>query len=122
MKGIGIDICNIKRFERLSCDNSFINRIFTENEIIYCNSRKRKKSEAFAVRFAAKEAFSKAIGTGFRKGVSLREIEIIKDEFGKPSIVLYGETKDFFYNNIAGTIFLSLSHEKEMAIAMVVVE
>jgi len=122
MKGIGVDICNTKRFERLTENNSFINRIFTENEIIYCNSRKRKKAEAFAVRFAAKEAFSKALGTGFRKGVSLKEIEIKKDELGKPFIVLLGETKNFFESRVGGTIFLSLSHEKEIAIAMVVIE
>ena len=122
MKGIGIDICNVKRFERLTENNSFINKIFTENEIIYCNSRKRKKSEVFAVRFAAKEAFAKALGTGFRKGISLKEIEIKKDELGKPSIVLYGNTKDFFESQVGGTIYLSLSHEKETAIAMVVIE
>ena len=122
MRGIGIDICNVKRFERLTENNTFINRIFTENEIIYCNSRKRKKNEAFAVRFAAKEAFSKAIGTGFRKGVSLKEIEIKKDELGKPSIILYGNTKDFFDNKIGGTIYLSLSHEKEIAVAVVIIE
>jgi len=122
MKGIGVDICNVKRFERLTENNSFINKIFTENEIIYCNSRKRKKSEVFAVRFAAKEAFAKALGTGFRKGISLKEIEIKKDELGKPSIVLYGNTKDFFESQVGGTIYLSLSHEKETAIAMVVIE
>ncbi len=122
MKGIGIDICSVKRFDRLSEDNSFINKIFTENEIIYCNNRKRRKSEAFAVRFAAKEAFSKAMGIGFRKGLSFREIEIVKDELGKPTLVLYGKTKELFDKLESRAIFVSLSHEREAAVAVVVIE
>lgn len=120
MYGIGIDICEVKRFDRLKQDERFLQRIFSENEILYCSKLKRS-SEAFAVRFAAKEAFSKAIGTGIAKGVSLSEIEIKKEESGKPYISLTGNTLDLFNKLGDKKIHLSLSHEKTSAVAVVVI-
>ena len=89
--GIGTDIVNIKRIEKsLKLYGSrFKNNIFSKNEIIYCE--KKKNSGAFyAKRFAAKEALSKALGTGIRKGIKFKNIEILNDSYGKPSIQLKG--------------------------------
>ena len=87
--GLGTDIVNIKRI-----DNSlkkyglvFKNKIFSKKEISYCE-KKKNPSAFYAKRFAAKEAFSKAIGTGIRKGLSLKDIEISNNLYGKPTIVL----------------------------------
>lgn len=110
--GIGVDIADNARFESLG--EGFLKRIFTPLEISEGELR-AKKGEFFASRFASKEAFSKALGTGL-VGLSPREIEIIEDEKGKPSIRLL-KALDKEYK-----IHLSLSHEKEMSIAMVVIE
>jgi len=87
MISIGIDICNVKRFDRLKENRAFLKRVFAESELEICLKRKRI-SECLAVRFAAKEAFVKAIGTGIRDGIKLREIVIRKNEieFFKKSI------------------------------------
>ena len=85
--GIGTDIINIKRMEKSIKKNgdNFINKIFSQKEILYC--KKKKNPFAFyAKRFAAKEALSKALGTGIRKGINFKNIEISNDNFGKPSI------------------------------------
>ena len=85
--GIGTDIVNIKRIDNSlkKYGSHFKNRIFSKKEIIYCE--KRKNSSAFyAKRFAAKEAFSKALGTGIKKGIYFKNIEITNDDLGKPSI------------------------------------
>ena len=94
--GIGTDIVNIKRMEKVikKNNNSFRNRIFSKNEIIY--GRKKKNPYPFyAKRFAAKEALSKALGTGIRKGINFKDIEITNDKFGKPLIKLSGSTATF---------------------------
>ena len=94
--GIGTDIVNIKRMDnslKKYCVN-FKNRIFSKNEIKYCD--KKKNSSAFyAKRFAAKEAFSKALGTGIRKGVRLKNIEITNNIYGKPYILLKGNIAEY---------------------------
>ena len=123
--GIGTDIVNIKRM-----DNSlkkygvnFKNRIFSKNEIKYCD--KKKNSSAFyAKRFAAKEAFSKALGTGIRKGVNLKNIEISNNIDGKPSILLKGKLQDYLKKRIKSKkydIHLSLSDDKPWAQATVII-
>ena len=89
--GIGTDIVNIKRMEKSlkRSGKRFKNNIFSKNEINYCE--KKKNSAAFyAKRFAAKEALSKALGTGIRKGIKFKNIEILNDSYGKPSIQLKG--------------------------------
>jgi holo-[acyl-carrier protein] synthase len=121
MLGIGTDICEVQRFDRLKENRSFLERIYSEKEIKYCGNRKAS-SQCFAARFAAKEAFAKALGTGIRKGIHLKEIEIENDELGKPFINLSGETKDTFEKLGCRSIHISISHEKTMAIAMVVIE
>ena len=90
--GIGTDIVNIKRIEKIlkKKNNNFKNRIFSNREIIYCDNKKNPSSY-YAKRFAAKEAFTKALGTGINKGISLKDIEIFNDSLGKPKIKLRGQ-------------------------------
>ena len=97
--GIGTDIVNIKRIESSLKKNGsvFKNRIFSKNEISYCENKKNS-SAFYAKRFAAKEAFSKALGTGIRKGVNLKNIEINNNSNGKPYILLRGNLPDLLKN------------------------
>ena len=90
--GIGIDIINTTRITRSVKQKKIINRLFNKKEIIKC-AKLRNKENCFAKRFAAKEAFSKAIGTGISKGINFNEIIIINDKKGKPNIKLVGKTK-----------------------------
>ncbi|OHD12137.1 MAG: holo-[acyl-carrier-protein] synthase [Spirochaetes bacterium GWD1_27_9] len=121
MFGIGVDIVEVKRFDRLKENESFLKKVFTEKEMAYC-LKKKAASECLAVRFAAKEAFAKALGTGFTKGIHFNEIEILKDENGKPYFILYNTTKEYFDKLSCKNIHLSLSHERSHAVAMVVIE
>ena len=123
--GIGTDIVNIKRMEKSLKKNghNFKNRVFSKNEIDYCE--KKKNSYAFyAKRFAAKEALSKALGTGIRKGIDFKNIEIFNDNFGKPFIKLSGSTANFLKKKIKTKkyfIHLSLSDDKPWAQATVII-
>ena len=120
--GIGIDIIEVKRIGKLITGSSrFRQRIYTQNEVSYCEAKKNK-DQNYAARFAAKEAFLKALGTGWRKGVAFREIEVVNDEHGRPEIVLYGETKKIAEKKLIKSIQVSVSHIKELAVAVVVVE
>ncbi len=122
--GIGIDIIEVARIERqlLKASKAFEQKIFTNKEIEYCNSKLKNKAQNYAVRFAAKEAFFKAIGTGWRDGLNWKEIEVENDELGKPSIILYGNSKKLIDNNKITRIHVSLSHIKEIAVAVVILE
>jgi len=123
--GIGTDIVNIRRIEQSLKKHkfSFKNKIFSKKEISYCE--KRKNSGAFyAKRFAAKEAFSKALGTGIRKGVNLKNIEITNNVHGKPSIYLKGNLANYLKKKIKCKkydIHLSLSDDKPWAQATVII-
>ena len=123
--GIGTDIVNIRRIEQSLKKHkySFKNKIFSKKEISYCE--KRKNSGAFyAKRFAAKEAFSKALGTGIRKGVNLKNIEITNNVHGKPSISLKGNLANYLKKKIKCKkydIHLSLSDDKPWAQATVII-
>lgn len=121
--GIGTDIVDISRIKRLTNKNKiFIKRIFSPTEIKYCESKKNKIS-SYSKRFAAKEAFSKALGTGISKGISFNEISINNNASGAPFIELTGKTKIIVKNLIKGKnkIYLSLSDEKKYALAMVII-
>lgn len=118
--GIGTDIVEIKRIEKvINRTNSFIGKSFTKDEIIYFELR-GLKANVIAGNFAAKEAVSKALGTGFR-GFGLQDIEILRDQLGKPFVKLSSniyrklEIKEF-------TMHISISHSKENAIAYAVME
>jgi len=123
--GIGTDIVNVKRIEKLLNKEGmkFKKRIFTPSEIKYCNNKKNPSSY-FAKRYAAKEALSKALGTGIRKDIKFKNIEVFNDKNGKPSIQLKGKTFDFFKKKIKNNkynIYLSLSDDKPWAQATVII-
>ena len=123
--GIGTDIVNIKRMQKILRinNNNFKKRIFSKNEIIYCEKKKYRAS-FYAKRFAAKEALSKALGTGIRRGINFKDIEIINNNYGKPTIKLRGSTANFLKKKIKNkkySIYLSLSDDIPWAQATVIV-
>lgn len=123
--GIGTDIVNIKRIDNILKKNgkSFKNKFFSKNEIKYCD-KKNNPSSFYAKRFAAKEAVTKAMGTGIGKGISLKNIEVINDRNGKPDILLKGRVKTILKRRIKKKkydIYLSLSDDKPWAQATVVI-
>ncbi|OGL45183.1 MAG: holo-[acyl-carrier-protein] synthase [Candidatus Schekmanbacteria bacterium RBG_13_48_7] len=120
--GVGTDIIEVARVEQQIKNNEgFKEKIFTSKEIEYCETKKNR-SQNYAARFAAKEAFFKAIGTGWRGGLRYCEIEIMNDKLGKPGIVLHGKTKEYIANKGKFNINVSMSHVKTVAIATVILE
>lgn len=117
---LGTDIVEVNRI-KTAIENSksgrFSARVFTPDEISYCESKKASKYQSYAARFAGKEAVSKAFGTGIGKNAQFNEIEILNDEAGKPFIKLYGNSKEFYDNMGAAEISITLSHCKEYAVA-----
>ncbi|KAF0134188.1 MAG: holo-acyl-carrier protein synthase [Candidatus Saganbacteria bacterium] len=116
IKGIGIDIIEISRIKDSveKFGNSFLGKIFTDNEIKYCaTSTNSYKYPELAARFAAKEAYSKAIGTGL-PGIKFKEIEISNNSQGKPHIAVSGKIQE--------NIHISISHSIDFAAAFVVIE
>ncbi len=123
--GIGTDIVNIKRIENSlkRRGSSFKKKIFSKKEILYCDKKKNPHSY-YAKRFAAKEAFSKALGTGIRKGISLKNIEVSNNIYGKPSIKLDKKLDQYLKKKIKTKIYdihLSLSDDKPWAQATVII-
>jgi len=123
--GIGTDIVNIKRIKKILKNNGtrFKNKIFSESEINYCE-KKRDPGPFYAKRFAAKEAFSKALGTGIRKGINLKNIIIFNDVYGKPKIKLKGSTYNYLKKKIKSkkyNIHLSLTDDEPWAQATVII-
>jgi len=123
--GIGTDIVNVKRIKKSLNTNgdNFKKRIFSKEEIKYCENRKNP-FKFYAKRFAAKEALSKALGTGIRKGINFKNIVISNDNFGKPSIKLSGSTANFLKKKIKAKkyfIYLSLSDDEPWAQATVII-
>jgi len=120
--GIGTDIIEVDRIHKvMERDIGFRDKIFTGHEVEYCES-KRHKYQHYAARFSAKEAFLKAIGTGWRFGIRFADIEVTHDELGKPEINVYGKAKEWCEQESVSKIHVSLSHLKEMATAVVIVE
>ena len=123
--GIGTDIVNIQRITKVIKKNNkaFKKKIFTANEINYCEMKKNPYPY-FAKRFAAKEALSKALGTGIRKGVNLKDIEVANDSIGKPFIIIKGSTNSLLKKRLKSkkyNIYLSLSDDKPWAQATVII-
>ena len=121
--GIGCDIAKVARFEKWAADSSFTGRFFNEAELWQGKSGVRASWEHYAARFAAKEAFSKALGTGFA-GLALKDLWVVKDGAGKPSFA-FAPSVQALLESRAGKgarVHLSLSHEKDFAIAYVVIE
>lgn len=121
--GIGVDIVSIVRIENVikRWDDRFISRVFTPDETEICYGR-ASYSSAFALRFAAKEAFSKALGFGIKEGLKWREIEVFNYQSGKPGLKLHGTSLEICREKDIAGIHLSLSDEVEYGIAMVVLE
>jgi holo-[acyl-carrier protein] synthase len=121
--GTGIDIVDISRFERFVAEDNvpLFQRLFTVGEIEYC-AAKRKSAQHYALRFAAKEAFLKALGTGLREGLSWQDMEVVHDHYGKPELKLYGGAEQLFMSRSLKSCFLSLSHDGNCAVASVILE
>ena len=121
--GIGVDIVSIGRIESVikRWGDRFVGRVFTPDEAAICYDR-AYPSSAFALRFAAKEAFSKALGSGMRKGLKWRDIEVFNSPSGKPSLRLHGTSFEICRERDITGIHLSLSDEGEYGIAMVVLD
>lgn len=102
-------------------DKGFKADIFSPAEIEYCDS-KHYPAQHYAARFAAKEAVFKALGTGWRGGRKFRDIEVLRDEMGKPTIALSGKTREFHEQENFKNIQISISHIKEYAVAFVTIE
>jgi len=121
--GIGSDIVKINRIKKSIKNKKFINRLFHKSEINKCN-RNINKADCYAKRFAAKEAFLKALGIGLSKGVNFKEILVTNTKLGKPDIKLQGATQKIvrrILKNKKINIFLTLSDDKPFALATVVI-
>ena len=121
--GVGVDIVDNSRIKKSIKNKNFISRIFSKKEI---NQSKKlnNKVNYFSKRFAAKESLSKAIGTGFRKGLNFRDISILNDKYGKPYYELNNKVKKLIYSNLKVKkikISLSLADEKKYSIAFSVI-
>lgn len=119
--GIGTDFIEIVRIQRAIEKNPhFMERVYTANEIAYCR-RKKNVWQSFAARFAAKEAVSKAFGTGIGP-VGLMEIEILNAENGQPKVVLHGKALQLAADRNIQRVHISLSHSEAYAMATAVLE
>ena len=121
--GTGIDIVNIQRVEHMMArwGDLFLGRVFTEREIAWCQGRARPP-ECFAIRFAAKEAFLKAIGWGLRNGIQWRDIEVETNAMGKPSFFFHRKAKERIETLRVHKALLTLSHDHPYAVAQVLLE
>jgi len=119
--GIGVDIVEVKRMERWLGNSALLNRYFHQEELSLALSRKNSAAQTLAARFAAKEAFGKALGSGLVE-IKLKDIIIINDDKGKPDIKLTGTAQKAFEKSGADRAHISLTHEMENAVAMIVLE
>jgi len=122
--GIGVDIIENSRICKLLKNKLFIKRIFSNSEILIANKIKDKKSY-YSKRFAAKEAFVKSIGTGFRDNLNFNDISIVNDKLGKPSFIINEKIKKIVKKKFKITsfnFFLSISDEKKYSIAYVILQ
>jgi holo-[acyl-carrier protein] synthase len=120
--GIGTDIIEVERIRNfISKGDSFKERVFTPDEIVYSDSF-RDPAPFYAARFSAKEAFVKALGTGFTDGIGFNQIEVYHVELGKPEIRLTGKAREVAEEKGIAQIHVSISHVKEWANAVVILE
>jgi holo-[acyl-carrier protein] synthase len=121
---LGTDIIEIDRLKS-AIENGekgrFSARVFTPNEIEYCESKGAAKYQSYAARFAGKEAVSKAFGTGIGENAFFNEIEILNDDLGKPILKLHGRAKAYYASLGASGISITLSHCREYAVAYVAI-
>ena len=122
--GIGVDIVENSRIGKLLKNKLFIKRIFSNSEILIANKIRDKKGY-YSKRFAAKEAFAKSIGTGFRDDLNYNDISIVNDKLGKPSFVINEKIKKIVKKKFKITLFnffLSISDEKKYSVAYVILQ
>ena len=121
--GTGIDIVNIERIDHMMnrWGTLFLNRVFTGKEILWCQKRARP-SECFATRFAAKEAFLKAIGSGLRNGIYWTDIEVDNDPMGRPTLSFHRRAKEVLQAQRIQKALLTLAHDSPYAVAHVILE
>jgi holo-[acyl-carrier protein] synthase len=122
--GIGVDIIKNNRVRSSLKNNNFIKRIFSKNEILI-SKKFTNKTNYFSKRFAAKEAFVKALGTGFRDGLNFKDIEIFNDKSGKPHYLINSKIKNYIKKKKKVKnfeLFLSISDEKEYSIAFTIIQ
>ncbi|MGA9120900.1 MAG: holo-ACP synthase [Bacteroidota bacterium] len=120
VKGIGVDIIEIERVREsiARTGGHFVEKVFTDGEVAYC-SGKQDAAQHFAARFAAKEAVSKALATGWSGAFRWKDVEVTNDALGRPEVRLHGKLKDQLGK---ATVFLSLSHSLTHVVAMAVIE
>ena len=124
MIGIGVDIVKNKRIHSSIKSKSFINRTFSKNEILI-SEKFINKTNYFSKRFAAKEAFVKALGTGFREGLNFKDIQIVNDKLGKPYYLIDSKIKNLIQKKKKiknFNLFLSISDEKDYSIAFTIIQ
>jgi holo-[acyl-carrier protein] synthase len=121
--GTGVDLVEIARFRKVleRTKDRFVQRVFTAEEQTFCNSH-HDPVPHFAARFAAKEAAFKALGTGWAKGITWRDAEVLREESGAPVMVLHGEAQKLAAAKGARTVHVSLSHTENSAVATVILE
>ena len=122
--GIGVDIVKNKRISSSIKNKSFINRTFSKNEILI-SKKTSNKTSFFSKRFAAKEAFAKALGTGFRGGLNFKDIEVVNDKLGKPYFMISSKIRNLVKKKMKiknFNLFLSISDEKEYSIAFTIIQ
>ena len=121
--GIGVDLVKMARIKAAmeTWGERFQKKIFTEKERALCLSKPRP-TRYWAMRFAAKEAFSKVIGLGMRKGIYWKDIEVTSNSFGKPELILHGQAREICLQAGIKNSFLTLSDEDGYAVAVVVLE
>ena len=122
--GIGVDVIKIKRILSLTKNKKFIEKIFSKNEIRF-SKKISNKSNYFAKRFAAKEAFAKSVGTGIRNNLNFRDIEIFNDKIGKPYYYKSKKINKFINKRFKikkFNLFLSISDEKDYAVAFTILQ
>ncbi len=122
IEGIGIDSVEVDRIARLiGKGEAYRDAVFTKQESEYCTSR-YNAAASYAARFAAKEAFVKALGTGFSGNLNFRQIEVCVDKNGKPYLELNGEAAALIRERKIGVVQLSLTHTHTIATAIVILE
>ncbi|MBS1798142.1 MAG: holo-ACP synthase [Acidobacteria bacterium] len=120
---IGIDIVEVYRIsETIQRTPRFAERVFTEKERAYCENKGAAAAQSYAARFAAKEAFLKALGTGWRGKITWQDMEILNNEHGVPALAIAGEARKLLDALGATRIHLSMSHTTDHAVAQVVLE
>jgi holo-[acyl-carrier protein] synthase len=121
--GIGVDLVENDRIEKIiqKWGEKFLSRVFSDREVAYCR-RPAQASVHYGARFAVKESFLKAIGTGLGRGVKLLEIEVVNEESGKPQLMLSGGAREYLVKAGIERIHLSITHTKNYASAMVLLE